>query len=58
MNREILENDKSEIYNSEENNNIELEQKNKLIEKKEYDLDYSFYINNILKLKIINQLPN
>ena len=46
MNREILENDKSDIYNSEENNNIELEQKNKLIEKKEYDVDYSFYINN------------
>ena len=41
-NRYILEKDKYEIYNSAENNYIELMPINKLEEKKEYDLDYSF----------------
>ena len=40
-NRNKLDIDKSEIYNYEENNNIEL-LNNKLEEKKELDFDYSF----------------
>ena len=50
MNRYILEKDKSEIYSSEENNNIELLPINQLEEKKQYDLDYSFLKNNIPNL--------
>jgi hypothetical protein len=42
MNRNKLENDKSEIYNYDENNNIDFLPINKLEGKKEYDLDYSF----------------
>lgn len=47
INRDILEKDKSEIYRTEENNNIELVPINKLEEGKELDLDYSFLKNNI-----------
>ena len=50
MNRYILEKDKSEIYSSEENNNIELVPINQLEEKKHYNLDYSFLKNNIPNL--------